>query len=47
METEKLPKFKWEETSEHNSGHTSDEWGIQKKKSAPRTFVSYTVLWDV
>ena len=47
METAKLPKFKWDEISEHNSGHTPSEWGFQKKKSGPKTFVSYTVSWDV
>jgi len=46
METTKLPKFKWGELSELNSGHTENEWGLQQKKSAPRTFVSYTVSWD-
>ena len=46
METAKLPKFKWDELSELNSGHTENEWGLQKKKSAPRTFVFYTVSWD-
>ena len=46
METAKLPKFKWDELSELNSGHTENEWGLQKKKSAPRTFVFYTVYWD-
>lgn len=46
METAKLPKFNWTELSELNSGHTHDEWGIQKKKSVPRIFVSYTVSWD-
>jgi len=46
METAKLPKFKWDELSEHNSGHTPSEWGLQKKKSGPKTLVSYTVSWD-
>ena len=46
METAKLPKFKWAELSERNSGHTENEWGLQKKKSAPGTFVFYTVSWD-
>jgi len=46
METAKLPKFKWDELSELNSGHTENEWGLQKKKSTPRTFVSYTVSWN-
>lgn len=47
MKTAKLPKFKWNELSELNSGHTQNEWGIQKKKSTSMTFVSYTVSWDV
>ena len=47
METAKLPKFKWHELSEQNSGHTKNEWGMQKKKSAHIPFVSYTVSWDV
>ena len=46
METTKLPKFKWDELSELNSGHTENEWGLQKKKSAPKTFEFYTVSWD-
>jgi len=32
METANLPKFKWGELSELNSGHTENEWGLQKKK---------------
>ena len=47
METAKLPKFKWGEISEQNSGHTPNEWGFQNKKSGPKMFVSYTVSWDV
>jgi len=47
METAKLPKFEWGEISEHNFGHTQSEWGFHKKKSGPKTFVSYTVSWDV
>ncbi|MFB5624357.1 MAG: hypothetical protein ACE5RP_05525 [Nitrosopumilus sp.] len=46
METAKLPKFKWTELSEQNSGHTPNEWGSQKTKSNTLTFVSYTVSWD-
>ncbi|MFB5636438.1 MAG: hypothetical protein ACE5RB_07385 [Nitrosopumilus sp.] len=45
METAKLPKFKWAELSEQNSGHTPNEWGTQKKSNT-MTFVSYTVSWD-
>ena len=33
MKTAKLSKFKWNEISERNSGHTENEWGFQKKKS--------------
>ena len=46
MKTAKLPKFNWGEVSELNSGHTSEEWGIETKKSLAKTFVSYTVSWD-
>ncbi len=46
MEPAKLSKFNWNEISELNSGHTENEWGMQKKKSIPRMFVSYTVSWD-
>ena len=46
METAKLPKFKWTELSERNSGHTQNEWGIQKRKLSPTTLVSYTVSWE-
>jgi len=46
MDTVKLPKFKWGELSELDSSHTENEWGLQKKKSAPVIFVSYTVSWD-
>lgn len=46
MDSVKLPKFKWDELSELNSGHTPEEWGSQKKKSN-KIFVSYTVMWDV
>jgi hypothetical protein len=44
MDTVKLPKFKWGELSELNSGHTKNEWGLQKKQSAP--VILYTVSWD-
>lgn len=46
MKTVNLPKFKWGELSELNSGHTVDEWGVQKKQHVSRTIVSYTVSWD-
>jgi hypothetical protein len=39
MDTAKLPKFKWGELSELNSGHTENEWGLQKKKSTPVTVI--------
>jgi len=32
MKTAKLPKFNWDELSERNSGHTPNEWGLEKKK---------------
>ena len=47
MGAAKLPKFKWGELSEFNLRPTENEWELQKKKSVPRTFVSYTVSWDV
>ncbi len=47
MNPAKLSKFKWDEISELNSGHTPEEWGVQKKKSPPIIFVSYTISWDV
>ena len=47
VKTAKLPKFKWDELSERNSGHTKNEWGMVTKKSSPKTFVFYTVSWDV
>jgi len=46
MESAKLPKFKWDEVSELNSGHTSDEWGV-RKLNLPKSIVAYTVSWDV
>ncbi len=33
METAKIPKFKWGEISELNSGHTPDEWGRPKNQN--------------
>ena len=45
MKTAKLPKFNWGEISELNSGHTTEEWGLQKKKSTPNIFEVYTVSW--
>ena len=46
MESAKLPKFKWDELSEFNSGHTENEWGKKTKKSDPMIFVSYTISWN-
>ena len=47
METAKLPKFRWGELSEMNSGHTANEWGMHSKKNTtPKTFVAYTLSWD-
>ena len=31
METVKVPKFKWSEILELNSGHTPNEWGMPQK----------------
>lgn len=47
METAKIPKFKWSEISELNSGHTPDEWGMaQKPKSKHTSIVVYDVSWN-
>jgi hypothetical protein len=46
METAKIPKFKWDEISDQNSGHTPDEWGIKKIKRTTCSIYSYTVAWD-
>ena len=46
MGTAKLPKFKWGELFELNSGHTENEWGLQKKKSTPVTLIPYSISWD-
>ena len=43
MGTAKLPKFKWGELSELNSGHTENEWELQKKKPAP--VMPYSISW--
>lgn len=47
MDSVKLPKFKWDEISELNSGHTPEEWGSQKKKTISKTFVAYTIALNV
>ena len=31
MDTAKLPKFKWDELFELNSGHTENEWDYKRK----------------
>lgn len=33
MEPAKILKSKWSELSDYNSGHTPNQWGIQKRKS--------------
>ena len=43
MDTAKLPKFKWGELSELNSGHTENEWVLQKKKSTSVSVIRYTI----
>jgi hypothetical protein len=43
MDTAKLPKFKWGELSELNSGHIENEWGLQKKKSTSVSVTRYTI----
>lgn len=47
METVKIPKFKWGEISELNSGHTPDEWGVVQKNTKPRQtkIIAYDVSW--
>ena len=45
MNTAILPKFNWEKSSDKNSGHTSDEWGLKKNTSLPKIYVAYTVSW--
>jgi len=47
METAKIPKFKWGEISEYNSGHTPNEWGMEQKiKPKKRVVVAYDVSWN-
>ena len=46
METVKVPKFKWNEISELNSGHTPNEWGMPQKKPKQNTIVAYDILWN-
>ncbi|MBS3922149.1 MAG: hypothetical protein KGZ37_03245 [Nitrosarchaeum sp.] len=47
METAKVPKFKWGEISELNSGHTPNEWGMaQKPKPKQTLIVAYDISWN-
>jgi len=47
METAKVPKFKWGEISDLNSGHTSNEWGMaQKAKPKQNTIIAYDISWN-
>jgi len=42
-----VPKFKWGEISELNSGHTANEWGMaQKAKPKQNTIVAYDISWN-
>lgn len=47
VETAKVPKFRWGEISELNSGHTPNEWGMaQKPKQKHTLIIAYDILWD-
>lgn len=46
METAKVPKFKWSEISELNSGHTSNEWGMAKAKPKQNIIIAYDISWN-
>lgn len=47
METAKIPKFKWGEISELNSGHTPNEWGMQQSENRKqKKYVVYDVAWN-
>ncbi len=47
METAKVPKFKWGEISELNSGHTPNEWGMaQKAKPKQNRIIAYDISWN-
>ncbi len=47
METAKVPKFKWGEISDLNSGHTSNEWGMaQKVKPKQNRIIAYDIVWN-
>ena len=44
METAKVDKFKWGEISERNSGHTPNEWGMEKKaKPEQNVIIAYDI----
>ncbi len=50
MEEVNLPKFKWETTFEHNSGHDKNEWGKNEnneKESEIKFIIAYTVKGDL
>jgi len=47
METAVLPKFKWGTIDERNSGHTKDEWGVQKEIPKIRNMEVYDLKWNV
>jgi hypothetical protein len=47
METAKVPKFRWGEVSDLNSGHTANEWGMaQKAKPKKTTIIAYDISWN-
>jgi len=47
MKTAKVPKFKGGEVSELNAGHTTNEWGTEKKeKSEQKVIVAYDIVWN-
>ena len=42
-----MPKFKWGEISELNSGHTPNEWGMKREvKSKQNRIIAYDVSWN-
>ena len=45
METARLPKFRWGEISDLNSGHTPNEWGSKPQKKEAKFSVAYDVAW--
>ena len=47
MKTAKVPKFKWGEVSELNAGHTTNEWGMERKeKPKQNVIVAYDIVWN-